>query len=156
MNLTLINDKIITSLKKIKISRIGLGIQSVNDETLKNIERRDDLNILINNIIFLRKNFPEVELRVDMMLGLPGDNLKYFLKGFNLVKKTKVDYVDVNELVILKGTKLYDDCKKFNIKYKLSGIPVIKSNYSFSERDINLAKEFVKKNNLYRDNIMGE
>ena len=54
-----------------------IGIQSFNTEVSNNISRRQNLDKLEDNLKFLR-NQTGVHLHVDLIAGLPGENLESF------------------------------------------------------------------------------
>ena len=73
-----VTDKKALLWKNIGINRCSVGIQSLNDDELKIINRRHTANKAINSINILKKYFKNVS--IDLIYGLPKQNLKSYVK----------------------------------------------------------------------------
>ncbi|MBN1899545.1 MAG: radical SAM protein [Spirochaetes bacterium] len=83
-------------LHQLGVNRITLGIQSLNDRVLKvnnrlYQNRKESMN-LINDA---RKAGIEI-VNIDLMCGLPGDNLRSFLKGLKEIMALEPDMIHIN------------------------------------------------------------
>jgi histone acetyltransferase (RNA polymerase elongator complex component) len=108
-----INEEVISILKDYDINLIELGIQSFNDEVLKQSNRPHDLDDVYNSVDLLEKN--SLSFGIHLMTGLPGSN--YEIESYSVKEtiKTKAKTVRIHPTVILKGTVLETQYK--NNKY---------------------------------------
>lgn len=130
-------------LKKAGCYYVRFGLESGSE-----IIRKKVLNKIITNIQIERevKWIREAGIKVGTynMIGIPGENNKYFLETLTLNAKINVD----NSIIFIfhpyKGTKLYELCKKEGLIYK--NIPK-----NFEEREDTILKmnDFKRKDILY-------
>ena len=103
----LINEEFIsrlTNLEKI-CHHFHLSLQSGCDETLKRMNRRytiEEFQIIVN---LLRKNYKDVILTTDIIVGFPGETDEEFNKTFEFLKKIKFYKMHVFKYSKRKGTK---------------------------------------------------
>lgn len=79
------------------------GIQSTHLPTLKAINRSTDLQKLKNNLLAIGEN---IHLHVDLIAGLPLENIADFSKSFDFAMSLKPDMLQLGFLKILKGTAM--------------------------------------------------
>lgn len=92
------------------------GLQSFNEETLKAINRKNDTEAIFFNIKEIL-SFKNIHMHVDLIAGLPYEDLKTFKKGFDKLYSIGADMLQLGFLKILNGTQIKDECEKYNIKY---------------------------------------
>ncbi|MBN2540564.1 MAG: DUF4080 domain-containing protein, partial [Bacilli bacterium] len=85
--------------------RFEIGIQSTNDTVNQAVDRRQDSTLLLNNIRRLKQG--NLTLHLDLIAGLPYEDLNSFIKTFNDVFSVYGDELQLGFLKLLKGTKLY-------------------------------------------------
>jgi oxygen-independent coproporphyrinogen-3 oxidase len=93
-------------LKKYNAHRISLGIQTFDDEVLKEINRyqpRHNVYQCIENIKKLK--FPY--LNVDLIPGLPHQTIESFLKDIKILIKFKVDLIHINPFSDILSSAYY-------------------------------------------------
>ncbi len=98
-------------------TRVELGVQSVYDRALEDIERGHDVNASIEATRIL-KNLG-FKINYHMMLGLPSINYKQDLEGLKELFTNpdfRPDMLKIYPCMVLKGTKLYTDWKKGRYK----------------------------------------
>lgn len=100
-----INEAYVEKIKNIWINRLSIGVQSLNENTLKEIGRWDKWNIM-GALESVKKNH-FVNVSVDFIIGLPyvkkwevKRDIKYLLQEYPFIKHISVymleDYYDVN------------------------------------------------------------
>jgi len=102
---------------KLGCTRVELGIQSVYDDVLKNIERGHSVKESIESIRIL-KNLG-FKISAHYMIGLPGSSKKKDIEGFKQLFENpdfRPDMLKIYPCVVVKGTKLYKMWK--NGRYK--------------------------------------
>ncbi len=82
-----------------------IGIQSFNDLTCELISRRQDHDKLEDNIRFLRSQ-TGVHIHADLIVGLPGEDLESFGRGFDRLVKMGPQEIQVGILKRLRGTPI--------------------------------------------------
>ncbi len=93
-----------------------IGIQSLNKEVSKNIHRRQNQRKLEENIQYLRKH-TGVHLHVDLIAGLPGEDMRSFARGFNQLLRLDPHEIQLGILKRLKGTPMTQRETSFSMIY---------------------------------------
>ncbi len=114
--------------------RFEIGIQSFHLPTLEAVERWQDLERCKEVIRLLTER--GYQLHVDLIGGLPYENLQQFEQSFNQLFETKAKEIQVGILKLLKGTKLKSQCNEFKINYDENAPYTTKSTQWMSEQDI--------------------
>lgn len=112
-----ITEREILNLRRLGITMVELGVQTVFDEILKNCQRGHG----VKETILATKLLKNAGFKVmyQMMPNLPGSNLKEDLKCFQEIFENpdfKPDWLKIYPTVVCKGSKLYQIWKKG--KYK--------------------------------------
>lgn len=161
-------------IERLKYARKGLfqfeiGVQSTNEQTLREIGRYQDFNKLKENVLKI-KSYENIHQHLDLIAGLPYENYESFKKSFNDVFNLDVGHVQLGFLKVLKGTKikvkeelhgfLYRDYPTYEIlqtkyiKYeeleKLKEVEEIVEIY-WNSKNFNTSLRFII-NNLYENN----
>ena len=118
----IISDKLFNVLKPLPegLIQLEIGIQSFNENTLKAINRRSDLNKLKANLIRLIK-LKTIHIHIDLIAGLPFEDLASFRDSFNEAFSLKADMLQPGFLKLLNGSPL--DQMKSEYDYKFSKNP---------------------------------
>lgn len=88
------------------INRISLGLQSANNEILKKIGRIHTYEEFKENYILARKiGFKNIN--IDMMFGLPNQNLNIWLESLKEVVELNPDHISSYSLIIEEKTPFY-------------------------------------------------
>ncbi len=115
--------------------RFEIGIQSINYETNFLVDRFQNTEKLFDNIKLIQKG-NIIGLHLDLIAGLPKEDLDSFRKTFNEVFKLGAKELQLGFLKMLRGTKIRREANKYNYNYsKLAPYEII-SNDSISEDDV--------------------
>ncbi len=95
--------------------RFELGIQSTNDLVNKEVNRYQNTEKLIQNIVKLKQS--NVTMHLDLIAGLPYEDLESFKDTFNTIYQLFPDELQLGFLKVLKGTDIYYKANKHLIKY---------------------------------------
>ena len=101
--------------KKSGINRISIGLQSTKDKLLKEIGRVhnfEQFKSSYNNI----KNAGFNNINVDLMIGLPGQNIKDVNKSLEEVINLNLPHISVYSLILEEKTKLFKEFEQDNLK----------------------------------------
>lgn len=87
------------------INRLSIGLQSDNDEILKNIGRIHTYSEFLDTYKLARKvGFKNIN--VDLMLGLPNQTIEILENTVNKVIKLNPEHISIYSLILEEGTKL--------------------------------------------------
>lgn len=88
-----------------KTFRFEIGIQSASQETLEQVNRRADLGRIFYVVRRLRAE-TRVELHLDLVAGLPGEDYSGFLTSLGIVAGLLPHQIQVEPLKVLKGSPM--------------------------------------------------
>lgn len=118
---------------------LQIGLQSVNEEVLKLINRPWDKKKFLKGISFL--NEEGVTFGLDLIFGLPGEGFASFKNGMDFAFSLFPNNLEVFCLSILPGTDLYDRADALGVIYqKTPPYHVIKSKELQSDEILRLEK----------------
>ena len=93
-----------------------IGIQSTNLLTLSVIKRKEPFDEIKENILKLQ-NLGLCHIHLDLIAGLPHENINSFENSFNQAYSLKPDMLQLGFLKLLKGSGLRLDADKYKIQY---------------------------------------
>ncbi len=93
-----------------------VGIQTFDDATSKNISRRQNLERLADNLRFLREE-TGVHVHADLIVGLPGEGMESFGRGFDRLVALGPQEIQVGILKRLRGTPIVRHDVEFAMSY---------------------------------------
>jgi radical SAM superfamily enzyme YgiQ (UPF0313 family) len=94
--------------------QLEIGVQSCNEDTLQAINRRMQLDEL-EKIVAAIKEGGNVHQHLDLIAGLPYENLESFKQSFNRVYRMRPDQLQLGFLKLLKGTNMYAQREEYGI-----------------------------------------
>ena len=97
--------------------QLEIGVQSTNTETLKEIRRHCDMEKLVSNVSKI-KSGNNVHQHLDLIAGLPYENLEIFKKSFNTVYSMEPDQLQLGFLKVLSGSYMEEMTNEYGIVYK--------------------------------------
>ena len=95
------------------VTRISLGVQSLQDQELKIIGRNHDAQTAINAIQILSKNFNNISL--DLMYGLPGQTIESYTQTLATILEFQPSHISSYSLMLEEGTAMNLLVSKNNI-----------------------------------------
>ncbi len=125
-----------------------IGIQSTNSITLKSIKRNEPFKKTKDNISKLQSQKLS-HIHLDLIAGLPNEDIKSFEKSFNDAYSLQPDLLQLGFLKLLKGSGLRNDASKYNIKYHDYPPYEVISTDSLSYKDMITLKNVEKLLNTY-------
>ena len=114
----ILTDKVLDFLATVPKGRfqMEIGIQSTHQETLKAINRQDNWTRLASNVRRLL-SLGNMHIHVDLIAGLPYENLPTFAKSFNDVYGLEADMLQLGFLKVLPGTQMRKETEKHGLLY---------------------------------------
>lgn len=105
-NINDINSNLLNILKKGKVNRLSIGIESFDKNNLKLLNRSCDY-IDVKNKINLCKKFSFNNINVDLIYAVPNENEKILLNDLNLLTSLDITHISTYSLMIEENTVLY-------------------------------------------------
>jgi len=93
-----------------------VGIQTFDETTSKNISRRQNLAKLEDNFRFLREE-TGVHIHADLIVGLPGESIDSFGRGFDRLVRLGPQEIQVGILKRLRGTPIVRHDEEYRMIY---------------------------------------
>ncbi|MCL2234511.1 MAG: B12-binding domain-containing radical SAM protein [Firmicutes bacterium] len=149
----LFDDELFSIIEKMPIERVQfeIGIQSLNEKTLKEISRVTDIKKVLKNIKKLC-SFKNCHVHVDLIAGMPHETMESFSIGINECIKTNANMLQLGFLKMLKGTTIREN--NFGAIYSdTAPYEVIQTN-SMSYFDITTLKKIEKTIEKYHNSGM--
>lgn len=97
--------------------QVEIGVQSTNPRVLEIIQRKMDFSRVGESVARL-KNKGNVHLHLDLIAGLPGEDMASFEKSFNDVYHLRPDHLQLGFLKLLKGSGLRNRAEEFGLVFQ--------------------------------------
>lgn len=97
--------------------QLEIGVQTTNRETLQAIHRSADPERLKMTALSVYK-FRNIHQHLDLIAGLPYEDLKSFRKSFDDVYGMRPDQLQLGFLKVLKGSEMYEKAEDYGIVYQ--------------------------------------
>ncbi len=100
-----ITEELIKFLKEKKVNRLSIGVQSFNQDKLNFMERKASFKDLKSKINLIR-DIGINNINLDLIYGVPGENLKVLKKDIKKILKLKPEHISTYSLIIEDNTKI--------------------------------------------------
>lgn len=112
----------LSGYKKAGINRLSIGLQSANDDELKNIGRIHTCTQFMDSYNMARKcGFDNIN--IDLMSALPGQTISSYKETIEKVLAVKPEHISAYSLILEEGTPLFDRIEKLEDEEKPTGLP---------------------------------
>lgn len=96
--------------------QLEVGVQTTNNEVLHNINRYITYENIKDKVLKVAAG-KNVMQHLDLIAGLPGEDLESFKKSFNDVHAIRPDEIQLGFLKLLKGSSMREEAEKWGIVY---------------------------------------
>jgi len=138
----LINEHFLETVKRAPAGmfQFEIGVQSTNPITLSEIKRKTDFSKVALNVCKLIA-FKNAHIHLDLIAGLPYEDMESFKKSFNDVYYLKADMLQLGFLKLLKGSGIRENSSKYVMEHHdFPPYEVIKTNW-LSYKELLLLKD---------------
>lgn len=97
--------------------QLEIGVQSTHFETIREIKRVMNLEKLYDNVQKI-KSFKNTHCHLDLIAGLPFEDIETFKKSFNDIYALKADNLQLGFLKVLKGSYMFEHASEYDVIYK--------------------------------------
>lgn len=110
-----ISEKYLKSIKKLGVNRVSLGVQSLNAEVLKSMNRSHNRQEALQSVELIAQHFDNYS--VDLMYGLPsGLGANSFQDDLNFFLGNKTPHISLYNLTVEEQTKLHHDIHRGKVE----------------------------------------
>ena len=112
----LIDEEMLEFLSTVRagLFQFEVGVQSTNENTIKEIHRTTSTDKLLE-ICQKIDSFKNIHLHLDLIAGLPYENLESFGRSFDKVMSIKPEQMQLGFLKVLKGSPLAEKVEEYGI-----------------------------------------
>lgn len=127
-----------------------IGLQTLNPVVAAAVSRKNDLIKVAENLKFLKEH-TKIHSHTDLIVGLPGETLESFSKGFDQLAEMHPDEIQVGVLKRLKGTPITRKEKEaeYQMVYQTFAPFQILSNSTMTYDELQRMNRFAKFWDLY-------
>ncbi|MCI1749905.1 MAG: heme anaerobic degradation radical SAM methyltransferase ChuW/HutW [Megasphaera cerevisiae] len=126
------------------VNRMSLGVQSFHTQIRQQVGRLDDQETVLRNLTAL-KAYEQCAVVIDLIYGLPGQNMNIWKEDLELLVQSGVDGADLYQLNVFDGSELNKQIQSGKLP------PAAESEYQ--ARMFSFAKDFLDKRAYRRLNI---
>lgn len=94
--------------------QLEIGVQTVNQETIREIRRKMDLERL-EQVVERIRGFGNIHQHLDLIAGLPFENFESFCHSFNQVYQMRPDQLQLGFLKVLKGSYMAEMAEEYGL-----------------------------------------
>ncbi|UCD15399.1 MAG: radical SAM protein, partial [Candidatus Omnitrophota bacterium] len=144
-NVLRINESLAKLLARLPDYRFCFSVQTTNPKALECIGRlRLNADDVVKKVKEFRRWLPSAEYFIDVMLGLPGDDLRGFKMTLDVCLSLEPTRIALNYPVyLLPGTKFFEEKKALGINYRPTPPFSVIETESFPKHDIERALKLV-------------
>ena len=136
------SDRFYETLKKLPkdMVQFEIGLQSINPQTLKAIQRHNDLERIKEHSQMI-KELGTIHQHIDLIAGLPYEDLESFKESFNYLYDFKIEKIQLGFLKMLKGSLVRSQEETFGYEYTdYAPYEVLKNEFLSTDEIIELKK----------------
>ena len=115
----LLNEEEIRLIQSMRpgLIQLEIGVQSANDETLREIRRTMDLDKVRDRVERIKEG-RNVHQHLDLIAGLPREGYESFAKSFDVVYAMKPEQLQLGFLKVLKGSLMHERTEEYGLIYQ--------------------------------------
>jgi MiaB-like tRNA modifying enzyme len=100
------SEQLISIFKQPKVYQfLHIPIQSGSNRILKEMQRKYLISDILDNLEFLRNEFPNLTISTDIICGFPGETEYDFYRTINFIKWLKPEILNISKFTPRPGTK---------------------------------------------------
>lgn len=120
--------------------QLEIGMQSFNEETLKLINRKTNIEKLVSNIKRL-VGFGNMHIHIDLIAGLTGEDINSFERSFDIGYSLKAHMLQMGFLKLLYGADMRENPEKYPCEFSAEPPYEVTKTPWLSEKEINELKK---------------
>lgn len=138
-----LDDEIIERMVRLSSNEFNFGLQTINPRALSEIGRPFERNRFERNYRKFIAAFPAAQVTVDLIYGLPGDDIQGYVESLNYVMTLPgVARILTNPLIVLPGSRFFREREKHGIVLADDDSFMLKENRTFTRGQMLLARRY--------------
>ena len=115
----LLNDEEIRLVRQMRpgLIQLEIGVQSTNTDTIREIRRTMRLEEVREHVARIKEK-GNIHQHLDLIAGLPYEDIKSFRKSFDDVYSMRPDQLQLGFLKVLKGSYMQEMQQEYELRYK--------------------------------------
>ena len=115
----LLNDEEIRLIRQMRpgLIQLEIGVQSTNTDTIREIRRTMRLEEVREHVARIKEK-GNIHQHLDLIAGLPYEDIKSFRKSFDDVYSMRPDQLQLGFLKVLKGSYMQEMRQEYELRYK--------------------------------------
>lgn len=115
----LLNDEEIRLIRQMRpgLIQLEIGVQSTNTDTIREIRRTMRLEEVREHVARIKEK-GNIHQHLDLIAGLPYEDIKSFRKSFDDVYSMRPDQLQLGFLKVLKGSYMQEMQQEYELRYK--------------------------------------
>ena len=115
----LLNDEEIRLIRQMRpgLIQLEIGVQSTNADTIREIRRTMRLEEVREHVARIKEK-GNIHQHLDLIAGLPYEDIKSFRKSFDDVYSMRPDQLQLGFLKVLKGSYMQEMQQEYELRYK--------------------------------------
>lgn len=115
----LLNDEEIRLIRQMRpgLIQLEIGVQSTNTDTIREIRRTMRLEEVREHVARIKEK-GNIHQHLDLIAGLPYEDIKSFRKSFDDVYNMRPDQLQLGFLKVLKGSYMQEMQQEYELRYK--------------------------------------
>ncbi|MCG8684239.1 MAG: coproporphyrinogen dehydrogenase HemZ, partial [Desulfobacterales bacterium] len=109
-----IDDDVLQAFKNLDVNRISINAQTMNDQTLREMNRPHTAQDVIK-CISKASHYGFDSINMDLIMGLPGERMDHAEKTLTIVKELPIDNLTVHTLAIKRSSKLKEKMDEYDL-----------------------------------------
>ena len=126
---------------------LQIGLQSSDDKVLRKLNRQINKEVFTQKISLL--NQCGAIFGLDLIYGLPGDNMNGFLSSLDFAIDQIPNHLDIFRLSVFPGTELYEKAEELGIVYEKQAPYHVISTDSYSAKELRDSEEIATAVDLF-------
>ena len=138
-----LDDEIIARMAQLPSNEFNFGIQTINPSALAQVGRPFDRQRFERNYQKLLQAMPAARITVDLIYGLPGDDIHGYLGSMNYAMSLPgVSRILTNPLIVLPGSRFFRDRDRYGIVLANDDSFLLKANSTFTQPQMTDARRY--------------
>ena len=133
----ILTDELFEVISRLPVGAVQfeVGIQSFNEETLRKINRKTNVNLVESNVKKLI-SYGNCHIHIDLIAGLPLEGYNSFTEGFNRAYSIGANMLQLGFLKILYGSPMYEERDDYPCVYSDKPPYEVESTPWISEKEL--------------------
>lgn len=137
-----IDSAVISRMVKLPYNEFNFGLQTINEAALAEIGRPFSRESFEQGYTRLADALVDASITVDLIYGLPGDNIVGYLDSIDYAMSLKgVSKILTNNLLVLPGSRFFRDRASYGMVLAADGSFMLEQHRTFSPEDMRSARK---------------